>query len=331
MGNKWIAFLDLLGTTQSTSEPSEYKLRISNFTRIIVAYSEKLGKNSSISYFSDCMYVQSDSISCMVDYLSTIRGVLMSHDIYFSAAVRQGELSATHSPGTGTDTCIIRGASFEGEHIAELYSYQDKFKGIGIRLDKTAVNELQADSKWKHRVVSSFYVPDVSGQCKPFHDIAFVVDALRENERPLVKNLLMDAMHSNSRSPRQGRFYTALIITLMQSYRFMNITWEENTFGVAPALYKIILSFAIDDKKMNNLYGLEHLSLILLDILYNNESLGRENKRQISRVILDSPIIKKKYGLLGNIPKELFSTGNKEKIIKDYQSNLSMEILEKFK
>jgi len=331
MSDKWIAFLDLLGTSASTGDPSGYKRRIKTFIRTIGNFSDKLGEESSISYFSDCMYLQSNSLANVVDYLSTIRDVLMSDDIYFAAAVVKGELKVQQSNGEkfGTGKCTVQGACFEGNKIAELYRQQDTLKGIGIRLDKDAKAELSKCDSWKNRIVSSFFIPNVGEDCVPYSDLSFNVCVLKSNEKDLIQNLLMKALCSNSESPRHGRFYLSLLITMMQSYRSEKIKWADGKFKIAPTLYKIILDFATREEKVHDIYGLQYLSLILLDILYH-ANLGDENRREIARKILDSPALKSKYSFLGDMPKGLFSRDVFERVVADYQNSVSMDILSNF-
>jgi hypothetical protein len=278
------------------------------------------------------MYVQADSSKQMADYLVAVRDMLMSDGIYFSAAVKKGELTPQLQLESREDSpCKIRGASFEGEKIAELYRYQNLFKGIGIRLDEDVVEELRNDEYWNTRIVSSYYVPEVGASYERFFDLSFDVDALKKNEKRAIKSLLMKALCSNSESPRHGRFYVSLLITMMHSYRLKEVVWKNDSLYSAPVLYEVVLNFATNPDKTYDLYGLECLALVLLDILYNNDSLGDDEKRQISRKILDSHIMKAKYEFLGNIPKDVFFDSDVWKlIIEGYQNNVSMEILEKF-
>jgi len=339
MENKnYIAYLDILGTSSSASDPNLYKSKISEFVNQLTNSSGLLGQGSNMHYFSDCAYIQANKLDKLILFLMTLRENLMLTGVYFTAAVKKGQLNPRPNQHKTTRTCNIQGVSFSGEDIAILYSFHNQFKGAGICLDKEIVNELKCIDDWDNYIVESYFIPELGRRNEEdkfvlYHDVIF--NPIHNNNvfEMMVRKALNDAILAGSQNPRFGRNYIPLMITLMKSRTHINIEWNKYNHSLEKAsiLWCIIYKFSINTDKSPVLFGIEYLSLVLLDLLYTespNNYLDDDDRKDATIQILRKGVLSKKYNSVGEMPKEFFNENNTKWILQDYLDSATSEFLD---
>ena len=106
--NTYIAYLDVLGTKNSSENEDfdEYIKLIICFQNSLVRSSYLLDDKGKIYFFSDCAYIESQSINSLISMLGSIRQNLFDDDIFIRGALIKGKLGALN--GDDLDDCEKR-------------------------------------------------------------------------------------------------------------------------------------------------------------------------------------------------------------------------------
>lgn len=133
----YISFMDLLGIKSiATYSPQAYHDKIKRFQDLLKYYEDNILKcNHKLIAFSDCAYVQCESLCELISFFQKLRQELMLREIFFNAAVIEGDLELSyHSNGEGTD---IKSSftMFNSPSTVKVYSKQNSFTGIGVSVD----------------------------------------------------------------------------------------------------------------------------------------------------------------------------------------------------
>jgi hypothetical protein len=333
----YIAYLDVIATSAAASERNFYQVKIGEFVSNLVNYSVLLGEESSLHYFSDCAYIQTRELSNLIEFLTSLRDVLMHQRIYFTAAVIQGELNPSSSKSKEDRICKIQGSSFFGNDIAKLYSFHSKFKGIGIALHKEIVEDPQNKKLLERRTVESYYIPEVGSKEKKevvndYLDVAFSSIIEDDVYRRMIRSILEEAMLAGCQEPRYGRNYIPLLVTLMKSPMQTNIEWNQNseTFKNIPYIWNLVFKLSLEPNNAPDLFGLKYLSLVLIDLLYTNTPSNRlleYQRKKLSGQLLRKGVLFEKYGSISEIDKCFFCENNLKRIYRDYQETATDGIL----
>lgn len=329
----YIAYIDLLGISASATEPSVYKSKIRDFTIELSSGSGFLREGSKLRYFSDCAYIQADDLNGLVDFLTYLRDSLLLSGTYLTAAIKEGVLNPQEVEKKGNRICDVQGVSFFGEDIANLYHYHSEFKGAGIRID-----EPLADLLNDYLVVDSFFVPEVAlpgkrESVRKYKDIAFSTKHSDNAFNSMFISTLNDALLAGSQDPRFGRNYVPLLITFMKSRPQATIEWNLNgnpplTCTSSPC--EMIFQLSLGWNKVKDLFGLHYLSLVLLDIIYNETEhnyLSADDRKEALSLLLRSGILSSKYERISEMPTDFYCKETDIKIRKDYLHTASAEIL----
>jgi len=336
----YIAFLDLLGITASTTETSLYESKIRGFTVELINASGLLGKDGKLRYFSDCAYVQAGDLGRLINFLTHLRDNLLLEGTYLSAAVIKGVLAPRESRIDDDRICDVHGVSFFGKDIAKLFLFHNEFKGAGIRLDKDVADELSALGS--STVVDSFFIPEISQSGEKekitfYKDVAFWEKYTNNTFNNMFIKVLQDALLAGSQNSRFGRNYIPLMVNFMRSRPEASFCWkkaeseEETTLECESYPCQMIYRLSFKWGKVPDLFGLHYLSLVLLGMLYEdypNNYLTDVDRTEVSLLLLQKGILSEKYDQLNKLPAEdFFDKTIAEQIRNDYLQSVAKEVI----
>lgn len=245
----WIAFLDLLGTKNSSRiKKSEFPTKISTFSRTIQEQAAAINCNVKIRFFSDSAYVEGDDILELSRYAARLRFVLFSQEIFFKAAISPGVLddrpsSVSEKRKNGYDI-DIQGASF-GESAVTVYYNQENFKGVGFFLDTKEVKPQELDCFCE----SAFPVSDDLKKWTSFFDIKYDNANINrtmkskedvngfENALSYLDILLENALRANFQKNGLSRYYISNFLTLINSSDFSKLSVSDDEWCDAPPVF----------------------------------------------------------------------------------------------
>ena len=175
--------------------------------------------------FSDCAYLESESIEKLIQLLRELRRILFINRIYFNAAVTVGslkveKLTQSHSNFT----------KFLSSDTVKVFSTQVSFTGIGIFIDKEAQNEIKGDLK-NLLIKSSYCVSfDPSGisTFKEFTDIKYIHTSVE-----LFDYLIIKYLSTLTLNIRASRYYLSAINTFIRQLDFGDLVknYVETIYG----------------------------------------------------------------------------------------------------
>lgn len=188
MGNRkrksegWVAFLDLLGTKESSRRS---RASLGEVLRLlsdhVVALRSSLGPNSKLFHFSDCVFLEigTDDLDILgfFEWLVKIQWMLYSKGHYFKCAVVPGELSVqNYSDFAERDR--FSSVGFMDSTAVRAYELHEAFKGIGVVFDHeiaqtTSRRRIQPTNGNTYSIAHCF----VDGYLSPFVQSFYVSDA----------------------------------------------------------------------------------------------------------------------------------------------------------
>ncbi|MDE6605130.1 MAG: hypothetical protein K2K85_03800 [Clostridia bacterium] len=290
----FIAFFDLLGV-KSTAE-YDFKLYF-NYINRFQSHLQDLVKGHNeveIYAFSDCAYLESESLSSLLQILRDLRRVLFLERIYFNAAVTEGSLNATKKSGEKIDFTLFKSAS-----TVKVFSLQVNFTGIGIFIDEHIKKYMKGNLK-KLLIESAYCVnfePKGISTFNKFLDVKFI-----EVSNQLLKYLIEQYLSTMTLNVKASRYYLSAINTLINQVDFDDL--GEFIDEIYSLFYKDTFATAflpIDLMFINAIYNgfrEKHEGQINLLDEYNNFS-------DISRVL--DKVIKKSYLVKGIVDLRLQS------------------------
>lgn len=333
----YIAYFDLIGTKGFCESSEIYSKKIKTFKNSIKQISILLKECGRIGVFSDCAYVESTDLECLIDFLVQLRDRLISKEMFFNAVVKKGDLSV-EPLNINNYLC---GVAFNDSSIADLYISQTSFKGIGIMIDKSVQVDI---AKTKYKMTDCIFIQKKTiGEHTEYYpvaykDISFQNSINNKKSTEVLLRVVLNVMFSSyMKSPKYGVYYVSILSNLVRSYT-NNFKWDmkDKKFLSTPLPFQVvdrILSQYYD--KMVEFQGLEFLAFILLDVVYNSNELNDEEKIGITNKLAEYTCIKSKYlHSLDNIPNAVFSTNstlnvnNRELFIGYCQKELSNNFVE---
>ncbi len=305
----YITYFDLLGTRGFCDNPETYYKNICLFEKAVKETAWLIKDYGHVGVFSDSAYAESTDLQYLLDFLVQIRNRLISENLFFNAVVKKGEIGA--SPFDIHDGNVAFGISFKKSDIADLYISQTRYKGIGIFVDPSIYDEL---AQTGYKMNDCIYVAHRStNDYSPieYKDISFInIDYPPKLIEQMIRVILREMYSSYLNAPKFGSYYISLICNIIRSFR-TGFDWDlaEHTFTNAPIAYEMVLCMIKDHfTDISDLHGIEFLTLILLDIVYNSGELNDAQKYDITMSFAKLDCMKKYYlHSLNDIPKGLFS------------------------
>lgn len=337
----YISYFDLLGTRGFCENRNIYYNNITSFFEVIHQESCFLKDCGSVGIFSDCAYAESSNLERLLDFIVEVRDQLISQGLFFNAVVSKGNLGIKNIPQDENRPSF--GVIFSDSMIADLYISQTSFKGIGILIDKSLVEEVNKNTSYQ--TTNCIYIDKISRNGTThfvpvnYNDIRFEYDGYPKEMLHTLDIFYHEFYSAYIKSPHFGRYYISALSNFIRSYR-CNLKWnmEKSDFETPkPLVYKIVqntLSFY--NNELSDLPCIEYLALVLLDEIYNSTELSSDEKKDITKQIVEIECVKKRFiHSLNEIPQGLFTNNtieginNRNIFIQYCQEDLSDDFVEK--
>lgn len=316
----YISFLDLLGTKDlSMQEETAYSDSIKVFGQCI---SEGLRNSKCKAYaFSDCAYLQAETLIDMLGVLSDLRDLLLQERRFFSAAVTVGTLNADISSDEENRYVC---QSFAGADVSRVYVKQSRLKGIGIWLDESVICNKKVLGK-KYRSIPNFCIPNIEEPKRLLHFYDLQIDTKEENLKAYFDFAMKSYRRANIKSKRYGRYYISLLINILSAIDFSEnakqpVLEYEKTQGwyISSQLLKSLFDFCHKDEYfIHNAPGYVYIFLYLLNNLYNENSCGAYTQAFLKKIV-ELHVIDEYIYDLSNVPEGLLSKQAEINLIEDY-------------
>lgn len=265
---KYNCYLDLLGIKELAKYSSEkYFAAIDKFSKTIFKASHTFtqngnSQNSKVYFFSDCAFLESDSLKSILDYLMSLRYELTKNSpaYFYIAAVSTHSLEAFTITGEqltsynqnnvqlseeyktlleGHESFLV-GTVFNSRNISKVYILQNNFKGIGIYIDSDAIKSweiflkatkpktFENEKKAFHNkyISDSFYFPIANSNIAyRFYDIKLTKEERSESN---FNEIISRYHNANTKNSKYGRYYLSILINWIQNTdisQTMSVNW----------------------------------------------------------------------------------------------------------
>lgn len=336
----YIAYFDLLGTRGFCEDPKVYFDNICKFNNAIKQISWFLKDVGRVGVFSDSAYAESSDLKFLLDFIINVRDRLMSQELFFNAVIKKGNLGITPISNENT---LTFGVSLHDSSIADLYITQSNFKGIGIFIDESILDEVKRidDKEWPYSLNNCIYLSRsiINGTATfsavEYYDISPTKPLYGKKSENDMLDILLRAFYSSYvKSPKYGAYYISLFSNLLRSHN-ADFKWdlEKNEFIECPTIFKAIWKM-LKSSELSDLFGLDYLAFIFIDEIYNSMGLNLEEKASITKELLQINSLKKYKHSLDAIPKVGLSFNsslkihNRDLFIKFCQEDLSTKFAE---
>lgn len=327
----YIGFFDMLGI-QSVAEYDYEKYRKSleifhekvNF--ICSNEAKKQNDSMELNIFSDCAYVESNSLIQLIDFYSALRSELFFDDIFFNASLCMGKLGTSKS-----DSTFVKSTIFKDTSTVKVYQMQNNFKGIGITIDKDIVVSNKGEKTICNKLVKSFYQPNANElKFIEYWDIKYN----RPNSTELaflliIQHLITTYSKQKLLNKNAARYYISAISTIISQLNKTDIINENGTTITHTEITKYILSLRSNDYVSYNLFIILFINVLFNKICENDDNSFAE---EICFNLLDDFQIQKinllsEFKEISKIPRYILSTKNKE-LLSEYlnRNNNSMQL-----
>lgn len=316
----YIAFLDLLGTKDlSMQEETAYSDSIKVFSQCI---SEGLRNSKCKAYaFSDCAYIQAETLIDMIGVLSDLRELLLQEQRFFSAAVTIGTLKADiTSDKEKRYVC----QSFAGADVSRVYVKQSQLKGIGIWLDESVICNKKLLGK-KYKLIPNFCIPNIEEPKRLLHFYDLQIDTKEEHLKPYFDFAIKAYRRANIKSKRYGRYYITLLVNILSAIDFSEgakqpvLEYNKSEgWHISSQLLKGLFDLChMDEYFIHNAPGYVYIFLYLLNNLYNENDCGPFTQAFLKKII-ELRVIDEYIYDLSNVPEGLLSKRAESRLIEDY-------------
>jgi hypothetical protein len=220
---KLCAFIDLVGTKNlAAAEAALYFEALKKFQRHLADLCNRLD-GGHIYFFSDCAFFEHSDLVTFLDFFLELRRVLFQDGLYFKGGVMRGNLD----PVAGYDHFEVKNSSvaalrkrtlfgyFFSADAAQLYSIQERMRGIGTHVDSTL------DGVEGLETVNSCYVP--SPPAKGVHAYRDIRLRAKDMTRGNLATLLSEFYYAKARSRKLGRYYISPLVVWLQSIELSSI------------------------------------------------------------------------------------------------------------
>ena len=204
-----------------------------------------------LNIFSDCAYVESNSLIQLIDFYSALRSELFFDDIFFNASLCMGKLGTSKS-----DSTFVKSTIFKDTSTVKVYQMQNNFKGIGITIDKDIVVSNKGEKTICNKLVKSFYQPNANElKFIEYWDIKYN----RPNSTELaflliIQHLITTYSKQKLLNKNAARYYISAISTIISQLNKTDIINENGTTITHTEITKYILSLRSNDYVSYNLF-----------------------------------------------------------------------------
>ena len=333
----YISYFDLLGTRGFCEEPNIYYDNIVKFYEIVQQVSCLLKddqESGGVAIFSDCAYAQSSSLNRLLSFVVGVRDRLMAQGLFFNAAIKKGNLGISSIESSNKSRPAI-GVIFKDSQIASLYILQSQFKGIGIFIDRELIDEVNQNTDFKTSkcffLEETFELGNKIILPKVYYDVK-----LRNNSYTKEIEHTLDILYRNFysayiKSPHFGMYYVSILCNFLRSSdNIFEWDYKKKTFSIQPLEFKSIWTM-LKNNSITDLPGIEYLALIMVDVVYSsNISTDIMVLKNFTQDLLQIESVERKFiHSLNNLPRDLFSEGNRERFIRYCQDYLSSSFVER--
>lgn len=327
----YITYFDLLGTKGFRDGEHEYEENINTFYSEIRKYAMLLNGVGEIGLFSDSVYVFSRDLERLLNFLKFLREALCANGLFFNAVVSCGELCAV-DPKEININVPVYGVGFMDKSIIDLYLEQTKFKGIGIKINKSLLEEINKIQDIKY--TKSFYYSS-SQELVIYDDIAYNVEnvSYQNQMKEILVAVVKSALKAYSMSVNHGKYYTSVFATLLGSYEpsLLDWTWnsEKKIFDKLPEVFGIIINMAANEyDECKNWIGIDALCLRIIDMAIETNKING-SLRDVISTFINYPCLRHYINSLDNIPDVFSNSRNKKKFIDAVQDYFAIDLVNK--
>ena len=347
-----------------------------------------------IYFFSDCAYLQSSNLIILLEFIRNVRVCLFGaseDNHYMTGAITTGNLKAVsinsylnelnkklhlsiidsidseqfkfiHESIKSPDfsnNLNFNGTIFQSEDVSRVYSMQNELKGIGIRIDRQAIdnfidtNKTQAD-KLQSYLSKSFYLVDIDSKTMiSFTDLALdqtergyfgefhVVDSdsdtsNKTQEKKKIHSFLDRYLSANTKTEKFGRYYLTYLANWINSENFSQLEFiydDEKKQYICHSHDNSIISDILnvfileEDPAITELKtkanGFDFLYFALINKLYESNLVDDTLFRLMYKIVNSNPRLNKYFNKIKIIPDDIISSKNKDKLIKTYTDIIS--------
>ncbi len=270
----WVAFIDLLGTKESSALSNEDLFRSqARFQDFIVDYSSILSPSDSLHPFADCCYIEFSDVREFVEFYQKLRYQLFGLGFFFKCAVGPGQLGYQRKNGR-QGGATVQGGSF-GPGVVSIYKSHETFKGVGITVEKpsSTTGETYKEA-WDH--LSTQLVRSCHPSGKPtkvgaaelieYFDIVYSPAEVGKSDASLedaseaksyVRGIFRKAFESKIKNLGYGKYYLSAIIAMANSSDFSAFEYDDGRWSKAPPVFDELFSSTRRIRAFSDIPGIE--------------------------------------------------------------------------
>jgi len=215
-----LAFIDLLATKDSALVgEGEFHSAMSRFHKTLIDNRSLLGDGAKLRHFADCCYIEASSVSSLLAFLRHVRFFLFVNRHFFKCSVGLGELNETSIDqmlGSENPQQSVSGTVF-GKDVAEIYLAVERFKGVGITIDKRAVSQLSEAERDEYICQSAYFPSDEDSRIEEYFDIRLVENDLDEGG-DFVEEIVQAIGEAKSLKPKYAKYYFPALMLWINSF-----------------------------------------------------------------------------------------------------------------
>jgi hypothetical protein len=206
-----------------------YRRKILQFQKALIHYKNYLSEaenKAHVYVYSDCAFIRSARIIPLIEYISSVRSMLLSDDepLFFKGALIEGNLDEKLINGSQSSfpfyssevnddipiESVISGLSFSQDAV-DAYIQHQYSKAIGIVVSKKLVDENKVP---RDKLIRCIHFPELDGRPQIYWDIAFKkTDLLPDTLDKILFSMYISKVKSN----KFERYYTSILCNWVQS------------------------------------------------------------------------------------------------------------------
>lgn len=348
----YISFIDILGTKNSSESENHQKYIdiVVNFQSTLIESSSILTDNGRLHFFSDCAFIETESIAIMIKFLKKLREELLLNKLFLRGSVVKGQLCAingeesrkfikdnygskildrfkTLQPIIKKNDAVINGTLFFSPHISKAAKIESEIKAASIYIDNQVFEDAEVKDILKNEVVTSGYLNNKSlTKITTFYDIAYNQEDITES---FLRVLLQQYLIANTSHFSFGRYYLSILITCINSTDFSKLKYSNasNDFENTSPIFDVILGLRLKNKQLyNNSKGLEFVYFSLLNKVYIDQNGCNETTVNVlKQVFFNKRFMGKYMNKISLIPKDVLSSNSKSQLITDFYKIMNLE------
>ncbi len=335
-GRKWIAFIDLLGTKESSKiSDAKFFSSLGNFHDTLGSYASILDNDDRVYLFSDSAVIEIEDTNKFILYYSLVRRSLFALSLYFKCAVSRGSLQAEkwdaakvfkkNSAKSSDLSKIVNGFTF-GKDLVHIYLNHEKFKGIG-----SFVEDIPENKAFEDKFVSSAFLSKSQNyRYELFYDIPFnfssslqsldpenpAADIFSDSDKEdgLLNIYLHNMVKAKSISIQYGAYYVPSLITMLKSSDFRSIHIDNNgKFAGYPGIFYYIYLNSKMSQHVLEIPGGELIYFCFLEKIFTESSILSKSDKSgfIGKLEKNRRILSK----IHQVPTKIMSASVRESVI----------------